>query len=91
MRRAARVDKTHAEIVRALRAVGATVEPLTACGGGVPDLLVGYKRVTVLLENKSKGGRLNPLQQDWHARWRGGPLVVVWTVEEALRAIGVAV
>ena len=43
MRRAARVDRNQAEIVVALRAGGASVQPLHAVGKGVPDLLVGWR------------------------------------------------
>jgi hypothetical protein len=53
MRRAARVDHNHAEIVRALRDVGATVESLAAIGSGCPDALVGFRGVNVLLEIKN--------------------------------------
>lgn len=97
MRRAARIDRNHAEIVRALRASGCTVESLARVGAGVPDLLVGVPRVipcprtTVLIEAKDHGCALNELQVEWHARWRGGPLVTVWGVEDALRACGVRV
>ena len=46
MRRAARTDSNHEEIVKALRAVGATVQSLAGVGHGVPDLLVGYQGKT---------------------------------------------
>lgn len=39
MRRRAKVDSNHAEIVEALRAQGWEVISLAAIGGGVPDLL----------------------------------------------------
>lgn len=97
MRRAARIDKTHQEIVKALRGWGATVESLATVGGGTPDLLVGINKVTVLMEVKSgkqeigRKGQLNDLQQEWHSKWRGGSVVTVWCVEDALRAIGVRV
>ena len=40
MRRAARTDANHRQIVDALRAVGCKVRSLAALGGGIPDLLV---------------------------------------------------
>lgn len=88
-RYAARVDRNHAAIVSALRACGASVVSLAREGEGCPDILVGHQRQSVLMEIKSAGGKLNDTQQEWHSRWRGGPLVTVWTVEDALRVIGV--
>jgi Holliday junction resolvase len=98
-RRAARRDANEAEIVAALRAVGATVQQLS--GEDVPDLLVGFRGVDYLVEVKqapSKGHSAKNLhavlsegQATWHAQWRGRPPVVVRTVGEALAAIGAVV
>lgn len=87
-RRAARVDKNQQAIVQALEAVGATVAYLHAVGSGVPDIAVGYRGVTYLLEIKSEKGRLSAVQKEWHYLWRGH-VAVVRTPEEALDAIGV--
>lgn len=97
MRRAAKRDENEAAIVEALEAVGATVERLS--GASIPDLLVGYRGVTTLMEVKqpagAKGGTshrdLLPGQAAWHAAWRGSPVAVVRTPAEALAAIGVYV
>ena len=67
MRRAARIDKNHDDIVQALRAVGATVQSLAAVGSGVPDLLVGFRKQTFLVEVKDgqaspSAKKLNPAQ-----------------------------
>lgn len=96
MRRAARIDANQAEIVKALRQAGATVQSLATAGDGVPDLLVGFRRQTVLMEVKdgSKPPSARDLtddQVDWHINWRGGALVVVTSVDEALTAIGIEV
>ena len=97
-RYARRVDKTQAEIVRALRAAGCSVASLHRVGGGVPDLLVGRAGVTYLLEAKRAAepghtvknlhALTNELQDEWAARWRGRPVDVVRTVDEALKAVG---
>jgi hypothetical protein len=93
MRRAARVDRNQSEVVAALQRVGATVHSLAAVGNGVPDLLVGFRRGTYLLEVKdgTKKPSARELTQDqiaWHIDWTGGPCVVVNSVGEALAAIG---
>lgn len=93
-RRAARIDANQPEIVKALRAVGACVQSLAAVGDGVPDLLVGMRGETFLIEIKDgqrppSERQLTADQIEWHAGWRGGRCVVVGSVTEALAAIGV--
>ena len=92
--RAARVDANHKATVEALRAAGATVQSLAGVGKGVPDLLVGYRQNTLLMEvkdgHKSPSKRqLTEDQLKWHGEWRGGTLAVVDGPEAALRALGV--
>lgn len=92
MRRAAKVDANQAEIVAALRAVGASVQPLHAVGSGVPDLLIGWRGKNLLFEVKDgskpqSDRKLTPDQVTWHEAWRG-QVCVVKSVQEALEAIG---
>ncbi len=88
------MDANQAQIVDALRSCGASVQPLHMVGGGVPDLLVGYRNRTALIEVKDGSQppskrQLTPDQLDWHAAWRGGTLAVVCDVESALRVLKV--
>lgn len=96
MRRAAKVDRNHGAIVAALRAAGATVQSLASVGNGCPDLLVAWGQKNHLLEAKAlpvpgkvkpSEARLTSLEDHWHLVWNG-PVYVVRTPEEALRAIG---
>lgn len=95
MRRAAKVDANHGEIRDALRQAGCGVVDLSAVGNGVPDLLVhapAFPFTTYLLEvkdsRKAPSARsLTTAQEEFHGRWRG-PVRVVTTVEEALKAVG---
>ena len=92
MRRAARTDQNHDEIVQALRKAGATVQSLAAVGAGVPDLLVGFRKQTFLVEVKNGQAspserKLTPAQVIWHHNWNGGPLAVVGSVEDALKLL----
>ena len=91
MRYAARRDANERDIIDSLRAVGAVVQPLDA--KGVPDLLVGFRGVTYLLEVKDSekppsARKLTPDQATWHKAWTGGLLAVVETVDEAYALIG---
>lgn len=94
MRNRGKVDANQNDIVEALRAVGATVEPcLAKLGKGVPDLLVGFNRRTFLMEVKNPEGspssrRLTDDQVKWHRKWRGSPPAVVECVADALFVIG---
>jgi Holliday junction resolvase len=94
VRRAAKTDRNQSEIVQALRDVGASVYSLSAVGDGIPDLLIGFRRSTYLLEvkdgkKKPSARELTPDQVKFHAEWFGGACVVVNSVPEALAAIGV--
>jgi hypothetical protein len=81
-------DRNHDEVVKWLKALGASVQSLTAIGDGAPDLLIGYRGVNVLAEVKD--GRLEPArrklrpnQVKWHASWRG-QVDVVECAEDAI-------
>ena len=92
MRRAARTDSNQEEIVKALRAVGASVESLAAVGHGVPDLLVGYQGKTILMEVKDgekppSQRKLTPDQGKWHYEWNGGKVYIVDSVQSAWDAL----
>lgn len=92
MRRAARVDGIQADTTDALRAMGASVQPLHTVGDGCPDLLVGYRSHTILIELKDASQppskrRLTTDQIKWHGEWRGGILAVVSDVEGAVRLL----
>jgi hypothetical protein len=91
MRRAARVDDNQQEIVRALRAEGAYVRVISQ-GDGLPDLLVGFRGQTLLLEvkdgNKTPSQqKLTDAEQKFFAEWTGGQLHIVRSVEQALAVL----
>jgi hypothetical protein len=94
MRRAARTDANQTAVIEVLRQVGATVHSLAAMGNGCPDLLVGFRGRTCLMEVKDgkkppSETRLTPDQVVWHNQWTGGSLSVVYSPEDALKVIGV--
>lgn len=85
MRQAAKRDINEAQIVAALRAIGASVQHLSA--PGVPDLLVGFRGANMLLEVKRTKGKLTAPEAEWHNEWRG-QVAIVRSVDDALRLIG---
>lgn len=88
MRSGGNPDSTQDGIVKALRKCGATVVFTTQLGRGAPDLLVGFRRRTFLLEVKGPKTPLEQHQVEWHQSWRGQPVDVVRTPLEALQAVG---
>jgi hypothetical protein len=89
-----KVDSNQTEIVKGLRAVGATVRSTAAIGKGFPDIAVGYRRQNFLFEIKD-GARcpserkLTIAEEDFHEGWRG-QVDVINSLDEALKAIGAA-
>ena len=93
MRKRGRTDENHAAVVDALRSMGATVHSAAAMGDGFPDLVVGYRGLTHLVEVKSgakapSARKLTPAQVAWHSAWRGGPVLVVTNPLEAIAGVG---
>ena len=87
MRRAAKRDTNERRIVEALRMVpGVTVVQISAAG--VPDLLVGFRDQSFLLEVKAAKGKLTDPEQAFFDTWTGHA-VIVRCLDDALKAIGV--
>lgn len=92
--RGCRTDANHAEIVAAFRQAGASVYDASPMGKGFPDLIVGHHGKNHLVEIKnpqSSYGRagLSKRQADFAATWAGAPVMIIRTVEEGLKLIGV--
>jgi hypothetical protein len=94
MRRAAKIDRNHSDIVDALLSVGCRVQSLASAGGGVPDLLVGMPGTKQLMLMEVKDGskppsarKLTPDQERWHSAWSGFPVYVITSIPEALERI----
>ena len=91
MRYANRIDANQNKIVDALRKAGAVVRIISQ-GDGIPDLLVGYRGYTILMEVKDgdkvpSARKLTEAEQKFFDDWRGGMLVVINSVDEALETL----
>lgn len=91
MRRAARTDRNHAEIVKALRAIGASVADTSGVGAGYPDLTVGYRDLTFCVELKDgqkppSARKLTPAQVEFAKAWKGH-WVCVTSAEDAVNVV----
>ena len=90
--RAARTDANQNDIVDALRKIGAFVWITSSLGNGGPDIVIGYRGKTYLVELKdgeksASRTALTPAECDFHAAWRGGPLLIWYSVDDALEAL----
>jgi hypothetical protein len=82
-----RRDGNQTETVQLLRGVGISVQETHRVGSGFPDIAWGVRQVTGLLELKMPGAELEPHQREWHDAWRGSPVLVARSPEEALNLI----
>ena len=85
----AKKDANHRVIVKTFESLGARVIDLSSLGCGVPDLCVWCKDAWRLIEVKNvqtaygrKG--LNKRQKDWAETWKGGPVYIVRSVDDAI-------
>jgi hypothetical protein len=92
LRRAAKVDLNHEEIVKVLRLAGCSVLSLAPVGEGVPDLLVYSPRMRRTFLAEVKNGAevpshrgLNAQQRAFADHW-GGPIYVITSPIDALAA-----
>jgi hypothetical protein len=86
MRRRGRVDTNHGEIVQALRGIGASVVSLAGVGSGCPDLAVGLRGETFLLEVKTPKGKMTIDEMCFMTTWKGH-YMIVRTVDQAIDAV----
>lgn len=89
MKYGAKKDQNHSAIIGALRDCGIAVYDLSNHGHGLPDCAAWVKDQWRLVEIKNPktgyGKRgLNKVQRKWLGQWRGGPVFIIKTVEEAL-------
>lgn len=90
-RRAARVDRNQAELVKVMRQMGASVEITSGAHDGFPDVVVGWGGVTVLVEVKDgdkipSKRKLTPDQIVFHDRFKGA-VTVIETEQQAIELV----
>ena len=83
-----RVDENQKQIIHTFIALGASVLNLSRVGEGCPDILVGYRKHSVLCEIKrnEKSPYTEP-QIRFMQNWRGGPVSRIDSVDAAIRLI----
>ena len=85
---AKKVDANQLQIKHTLIALGCSVLDLSTVGRGCPDLLVGYKGNSVLVEIKSSAkATFTEPQIKFMQNWRGGAVSRIDSVDAAIRLI----
>ena len=82
-----RVDENQKTIVHTFIALGASVLNLSTVGRGCPDLLIGYRGKSVLVEVKAPKGTFTDPQIKFMQEWRGGAVSRIDSVDAAIRLI----
>lgn len=83
--RAKKVDENQKQIVKAFRDMGATVFHLHEVGKGCPDILLGYKGNTILVEIKRDAkATFTAAQIEFMAKWQGSKVIRINNVDEAI-------
>jgi endogenous inhibitor of DNA gyrase (YacG/DUF329 family) len=87
----AKKDANHGPIFEAMSAITA-VHDLSDLGRGCPDgvawIQTGWQLFDVKNPKTSYGRRgLNKRQKEWVEDWRGGPVFLIYSVEEAIRFV----
>lgn len=93
MRRAAKVDGNHADLVAGLRACGAFVQSLATVGQGCVDVLCGFRGRWFVFEIKDPAQplhkqKLTPDEVRWHqVASLHAPVYVITTLDQAIQIL----
>ena len=90
MKRGSKPDLNHAEVRDGLRSIigNQCVVDIKDFGGGIGDLLVGFRGVNYLLETKrNKKATLTPAEKKFHETWEG-QIDIVYSLDDAMKVIG---
>ena len=85
-----RTDGNQKALVLAFHRFGASVQSLHTVGKGCPDLVVGFRGKTFLVEVKLPNGKLNKMQREFHAAWNGHPIEIARNLEDMPRILGLS-
>lgn len=86
-RRYGNPDRNQQPIFDLVRDLPASVQNTTVVGDGFVDGVLGFQGLTVLVEIKKPGGKLEKNQEDFAKEWRGGPVLLADSGESLVRQL----
>lgn len=84
MRYAARKDSNHNAIANAATKLGASVFDTSRLGDDFPDMVIGYRGHTIIVELKTATGKLSAGQKYLAETWKGSPIRVWRTIDDVI-------
>jgi len=90
MRRSAKKDDNHNEIVKNLKPYGFSIMDTYQLGDDCPDFICALHGETAVVEVKSKTGKLTKGQVDFMLLWRGKH-IVARSHYDVLKAFGIKI
>lgn len=85
---AKKVDKNQSEIINAFKQLGASVLDCSHVGGGMPDILIGYRGHTVLVEIKSSvKAHFTEPQLKFMENWKGSAVCRINDIQGAITLV----
>lgn len=85
---AKRTDVNQRIIVETFRSMGATVIDTSSLGKGFPDLVVGYRNQTLLVEiKKDNKAKFTVQQLEFLTKWNGGTVARIENQEQAIKLL----
>ncbi len=90
--RAKRVDDNQAKLVKQLRQLGLSVRHLHMVGEGMPDIVIGHRKMNFLIELKDSKKtpsqkKLTKDEQEFFDTWKG-QVNKCETLDEILKVVG---
>jgi hypothetical protein len=77
-----RTDANQQKVIDRFRLLGASCFATSRVGFSFPDLVIGYRGMTGLVEVKRPKGKLSPGQKRFSDEWRGGTVFVAWSEDD---------
>lgn len=85
---ARRTDANHSQIVKAFRDLGCSVFDTSRIGQGFPDLVIGKRGITVLVEVKADAKKKFTTAQDlFMMNWKGSTVSRIQDIEGVINLV----
>ena len=84
-----RSDSNQSPLIKAAECMGASTWITSGAGGGGPDTVIGHHSRNHMVEWKVPGASRRQNQKDFHANWKGAPILTIRTEAELITLLTV--